>query len=178
MSFFDMGMFAGEYEPDAEVRIAKLVAKNIKDNYGYDYPWQYVWAQQRHETGGFDNPDSELAREHHNYAGIKVNDPENQIAVAGGTPEDNGTSYRHFNNDIDYAKYQANNLSAYAPYGLFAAKTPQEVAEALYRGGYYETNDEWPTPADAIGNYANSLTQLVKEAPFEIPNIEKALLRS
>jgi hypothetical protein len=95
------------------------IAEVISQKTGLPADW--VWAQMYHETGGFS---SDLAKEDHNYAGVKNEDG----------------SYRHFDSDEDFADYQARNLEAYREDGLFDAKNVDEFAAALKDGGYFSAN--------------------------------------
>lgn len=99
-------------------------------------PADWVWAQMYHETGGFD---SDLAKEDHNYGGIKNGDG----------------SYRHFDSDEEYADYAARNLEAYRSDGLFDATNIDEFAAALKHGGYFE---------DSLDNYTKGLKSALGNA--------------
>lgn len=111
------------------------VAQLISERTGIPADW--IWAQMAHETGNFN---SELAREDHNYGGIKETREGHQ-----GVGE---LGYRHFDSDEEYADYAAKNLNAYTENGIKEAKTIEEFAKALKDGGYYE---------DSLENYTNGL---------------------
>ncbi|WP_110953037.1 LPD38 domain-containing protein [Anaerosinus massiliensis] len=116
---------------DINGREGGSVATLIAERTGLPSDW--IWAQMNHETGGFG---SALAREDHNYAGIKATNP--RPGIDPKAPD--GGYYRHFDSDAEYANYAARNLEAYREDGLFDAKNIDEFAAALKRGGYFTDN--------------------------------------
>lgn len=109
-----------------------------------------VWAQLYHETGNFS---SRLAREDHNYGGVKVtNDSQPK---AGMSPE--GNYYRHFNSDDEFAEYHARNLGYYIREdGLGEATTAYQYAVCLQHGGYFTAE---------LGKYVGGLVNALKKIP-------------
>lgn len=136
---------------DISGRQGGRVAQLISERTGIPADW--IWAQMMHETGGFD---SVLAREHHNYGGIKATNGAKE--VEGGSPE--GGNYRHFDSDEEYADYAARNLLAYAEDGVLDARNMEEFVSALHRGGYFTDNDNEGnpiSPEEAEANYVNGM---------------------
>ena len=113
--------------PKAE--LAYRISQIMQERYGKSIPPEWIWAQLALESGHFS---SALAVEDHNYGGIKAY---NGAKIAGISPE--GDYYRHFDSDEEYAQFAASNYDAYAPDGIYNAKTVQEFAAALKHGGYF-----------------------------------------
>lgn len=97
-------------------------------------PAAFIYGQWAHETGNFTNRG---ATDLNNLAGIK-----NQ-SLSG---------YRSFGSINEFADYYANLLTnkRYSSAGVPSAKTPEEFAQALKRGGYYE---------DSVSNYTAGLNR-------------------
>jgi len=121
---------AGRPKAELAYRISQL----MQERYGRSIPPEWIWAQLALESGNFS---SRLAVEDHNYGGIKAS-PGSKIA--GISPE--GDYYRHFDSDEEYAQYAASNYNAYAPDGIYNAKTVEEFAAALKHGGYFGSSLE------------------------------------
>ena len=92
------------------------IATAIAQNTGL--PANFIWAQLSHESDG---GNSKLAREDHNYGGVKGNDGE----------------YLHFDNDQQFIDYMSNYYPKYREDGIYDAKTADQFAEALQHGGYF-----------------------------------------
>ena len=99
------------------------MARRIAQNTGL--PANLIYAQMYHESANFD---SKLAREDHNYGGVKGTDGE----------------YLHFDNDQEFVDYMSNYLPKYKEDGIYDAKNVDEYAAALQHGGYFTANlDEY-----------------------------------
>ncbi|WP_315443560.1 peptidoglycan DD-metalloendopeptidase family protein [uncultured Selenomonas sp.] len=118
--------------PKAE--LAYRISQIMQERYGKSISPEWIWAQLALESGHFS---SALAVEDHNYGGIKAY---NGAKIAGISPE--GDYYRHFDSDEEYAQFAASNYDAYAPDGIYNAKTVQEFAAALKHGGYFGSSLE------------------------------------
>nr|DAE98820.1 MAG TPA: Type I restriction enzyme Methylase [Caudoviricetes sp.] len=92
------------------------IATAIAQNTGL--PADFIWAQLSHESDG---GNSKLAREDHNYGGVKGNDGE----------------YLHFDNDQQFIDYMSDYYPKYREDGIYDAKTADQFAEALQHGGYF-----------------------------------------
>lgn len=92
------------------------IATAIAQNTGL--PANFIWAQLSHESDG---GNSKLAREDHNYGGVKGNDGE----------------YLHFDNDQQFIDYMSDYYPKYREDGIYDAKTADQFAEALQHGGYF-----------------------------------------
>lgn len=92
------------------------IATAIAQNTGL--PANFIWAQLSHESDG---GNSKLAREDHNYGGVKGNDGE----------------YLHFDNDQEFVNYMSNYYPKYREDGIYDAQTADQFAEALQHGGYF-----------------------------------------
>lgn len=92
------------------------IATAIAQNTGL--PANFIWAQLSHESDG---GNSKLAREDHNYGGVKGNDGE----------------YLHFDNDQQFIDYMSDYYPKYREDGIYDAKTADQFAEALQNGGYF-----------------------------------------
>ena len=92
------------------------IATAIAQNTGL--PANFIWAQLSHESDG---GNSKLAREDHNYGGVKGNDGE----------------YLHFDNDQQFIDYMSNYYPKYREDGIYDAQTADQFAEALQHGGYF-----------------------------------------
>lgn len=117
----------------ADLKGLKNIAKWVAKNAGVPDPdttAKLLFGQMYHETGG----SSPLSRNHHNYGGIKINNPNQKSA--GPAPD--GGEYRHFDSDAEYAEYALRNFKAYLGDGVGEAKNAREYAEAMKRGGYYQ----------------------------------------
>lgn len=92
-------------------------------------PANLIYSQWAHETNGFTSP---VFNRDNNAGGIRV----------PGT-----TEYRHFNSLEDFANSYAGTVTSprYTSQGILNAKTDQDFAGSLKRGGYYE---------DSYANYA------------------------
>ena len=99
------------------------IATAIAQNTGL--PANFIWAQLSHESDG---GNSKLAREDHNYGGVKGNDGE----------------YLHFDNDQEFVDYMSNYYPKYREDGIYDAQTADQFAEALQNGGYFTADlDEY-----------------------------------
>ncbi|QDR80243.1 glucosaminidase domain-containing protein [Sporomusa termitida] len=100
-------------------------------------PAELIYGQLYHESGGFN---SQLARENNNFGGLT------QVEFNGedNKQPDGSNYYMKFDNPEKFADYYANYLKKYAEDGILEAKTPEEYAAALKRGGYY---------TDSVENY-------------------------
>lgn len=92
------------------------IATAIAQNTGL--PANFIWAQLSHESDG---GNSKLAREDHNYGGVKGTDGE----------------YLHFDNDQQFIDYMSNYYPKYREDGIYDAQTADQFAEALQHGGYF-----------------------------------------
>ena len=92
------------------------IATAIAQNTGL--PANFIWAQLSHESDG---GNSKLAREDHNYGGVKGNDGE----------------YLHFDNDQQFIDYMSDYYPKYREDGIYDAQTADQFAEALQHGGYF-----------------------------------------
>lgn len=95
-----------------------------------------------------------------NYFGIKADKNWPGQKMAFNTPKDGKpvNYFRVYNSVTDSIKDHSNFLiknSRYKKNGVFAAKTPEEQANALQRAGYAEGND------GKGGGYANALIALI-----------------
>ncbi len=103
---------------------ARGAAKVVSERTGI--PADVIFGQWAHETGGFTNRG---ARDLNNLAGIK---------------NPGGFGYRTFSSINEFADYYAKLMTGKYQ-GALNARTPEEFALALKRGGYYE---------DSYANYA------------------------
>ena len=110
---------SGSVPDDRGGKMAQQIAANT------GLPANLIWAQLYHESGNFD---SQLAREDHNYAGVKGTDGE----------------YLHFDDDQGFIDYMSNYLPKYKEDGIYDAKNVDEYAAALKHGGYFTADlDEY-----------------------------------
>lgn len=100
-------------------------------------PAELIYGQLYHESGGFN---SQLARENNNFGGLT------QVEFNGedNKQPDGSNYYMKFDSPEKFADYYAKYLKKYAEDGILEAKTPEEYAAALKRGGYY---------TDSVENY-------------------------
>ncbi|MBS5519654.1 MAG: glucosaminidase domain-containing protein [Acidaminococcus intestini] len=108
-----------------------------------DVPIGIVQAQLSHESA---HGTSELARDYHNYGGIK-------------DWESEGDEYRNFGSDEDFADYYAKYLSKYDVRGV---RDPRTFVHILKEGGYFEDDEE--TYASSVEGIYNSLGE---DSPVE-----------
>lgn len=97
-----------------------------------------LFEQFQHETGGFTNRG---ATQLNNLAGIR---------------EAGGLAYRKFDSLDDFERYYVNLLRGkrYTSQGILNAKTEEDFASALKRGGYYE---------DSYRHYVNGMKRFAQE---------------
>lgn len=110
------------------------IATAIAQNTGL--PANFIWAQLSHESDG---GNSKLAREDHNYGGVKGNDGE----------------YLHFDNDQQFIDYMSNYYPKYREDGIYDAQTADQFAEALQHGGYFTAN---------LGEYEGGMHRYLEQA--------------
>ena len=110
------------------------IATAIAQNTGL--PANFIWAQLSHESDG---GNSKLAREDHNYGGVKGNDGE----------------YLHFDNDQEFVDYMSNYYPKYREYGIYDAQTADQFAEALQHGGYFTAD---------LGEYEGGMHRYLEQA--------------
>ena len=110
--------------------IATAIAQNTR------LPANFVWAQLSHESDG---GNSKLAREDHNYGGVKGNDGE----------------YLHFDNDQQFIDYMSKYYPKYREDGIYDAQTADQFAEALQHGGYFTAD---------LGEYEGGMHRYLEQA--------------
>ena len=110
------------------------IATAIAQNTGL--PTNFIWAQLSHESDG---GNSKLAREDHNYGGVKGNDGE----------------YLHFDNDQQFIDYMSNYYPKYREDGIYDAQTADQFAEALQHGGYFTAD---------LGEYEGGMHRYLEQA--------------
>ena len=110
------------------------IATAIAQNTGL--PANFIWAQLSHESDG---GNSKLAREDHNYGGVKSNDGE----------------YLHFDNDQQFIDYMSNYYPKYREDGIYDAQTADQFAEALQHGGYFTAD---------LGEYEGGMHRYLEQA--------------
>lgn len=110
------------------------IATAIAQNTGL--PANFIWAQLSHESDG---GNSKLAREDHNYGGVKGNDGE----------------YLHFDNDQQFIDYMSNYYPKYREDGIYDAQTADQFAEALQHGGYFTAD---------LGEYEGGMHRYLEQA--------------
>ena len=110
------------------------IATAIAQNTGL--PANFIWAQLSHESDG---GNSKLAREDHNYGGVKGNDGE----------------YLHFDNDQQFIDYMSNYYPKYRENGIYDAQTADQFAEALQNGGYFTAD---------LGEYEGGMHRYLEQA--------------
>lgn len=110
------------------------IATAIAQNTGL--PANFIWAQLSHESDG---GNSKLARENHNYGGVKGNDGE----------------YLHFDNDQQFIDYMSNYYPKYREDGIYDAQTADQFAEALQHGGYFTAD---------LGEYEGGMHRYLEQA--------------
>lgn len=110
------------------------IATAIAQNTGL--PANFIWAQLSHESDG---GNSKLAREDHNYGGVKGNDGE----------------YLHFDNDQQFVDYMSNYYPKYREDGIYDAQTADQFAEALQHGGYFTAD---------LGEYEGGMHRYLEQA--------------
>lgn len=110
------------------------IATAIAQNTGL--PANFIWAQLSHESDG---GNSKLAREDHNYGGVKGTDGE----------------YLHFDNDQQFIDYMSNYYPKYREDGIYDAQTADQFAEALQHGGYFTAN---------LGEYEGGMHRYLEQA--------------
>lgn len=121
---------AGFSDIASQARVAALKAGS---RLGIDP--RLIFEQWQHETGNFS---SRVAKDDNNLAGIR-----------------NGVGYRHFDSIDAFANYYAGLLQnkRYTSQGILQAKTEEDFAGALKRGGYYE---------DSYDNYVNGMKRFAR----------------
>ena len=123
------------------------IATAIAQNTGL--PANFIWAQLSHESDG---GNSKLAREDHNYGGVKGNDGE----------------YLHFDNDQQFIDYMSDYYPKYREDGIYDAKTADQFAEALQHGGYFTAGiDEYEGGMHRYLEQAGLSDSGTAGAPFE-----------
>lgn len=110
------------------------IATAIAQNTGL--PANYIWAQLSHESDG---GNSKLAREDHNYGGVKGTDGE----------------YLHFDNDQQFIDYMSDYYPKYREDGIYDAQTADQFAEALQHGGYFTAD---------LGEYEGGMHRYLEQA--------------
>lgn len=110
------------------------IATAIAQNTGL--PANFIWAQLSHESDG---GNSKLAREDHNYGGVKGTDGE----------------YLHFDNDQEFVNYMSNYYPKYREDGIYDAQTADQFAEALQHGGYFTAD---------LGEYEGGMHRYLEQA--------------
>ena len=110
------------------------IATAIAQNTGL--PANFIWAQLSHESDG---GNSKLAREDHNYGGVKGNDGE----------------YLHFDNDQQFIDYMSKYYPKYRDDGIYDAQTADQFAEALQHGGYFTAD---------LGEYEGGMHRYLEQA--------------
>lgn len=110
------------------------IATAIAQNTGL--PANFIWAQLSHESDG---GNSKLAREDHNYGGVKGTDGE----------------YLHFDNDQQFIDYMSNYYPKYREDGIYDAQTADQFAEALQNGGYFTAD---------LGEYEGGMHRYLEQA--------------
>lgn len=110
------------------------IATAIAQNTGL--PANFIWAQLSHESDG---GNSKLAREDHNYGGVKGTDGE----------------YLHFDNDQQFIDYMSNYYPKYREDGIYDAQTADKFAEALQHGGYFTAD---------LGEYEGGMHRYLEQA--------------
>lgn len=110
------------------------IATAIAQNTGL--PANFIWAQLSHESDG---GNSKLAREDHNYGGVKGNDGE----------------YLHFDNDQEFINYMSDYYPKYREDGIYDAQTADQFAEALQHGGYFTAD---------LGEYEGGMHRYLEQA--------------
>lgn len=110
------------------------IATAIAQNTGL--PANFIWAQLSHESNG---GNSKLAREDHNYGGVKGTDGE----------------YLHFDNDQQFIDYMSNYYPKYREDGIYDAQTADQFAEALQHGGYFTAD---------LGEYEGGMHRYLEQA--------------
>lgn len=110
------------------------IATAIAQNTGL--PANFIWAQLSHESDG---GNSKLAREDHNYGGVKGNDGE----------------YLHFDNDQQFINYMSDYYPKYREDGIYDAQTADRFAEALQHGGYFTAD---------LGEYEGGMHRYLEQA--------------
>lgn len=110
------------------------IATAIAQNTGL--PANFIWAQLSHESDG---GNSKLAREDHNYGGVKGNDGE----------------YLHFDNDQQFIDYMSDYYPKYRENGIYDAQTADQFAEALQNGGYFTAD---------LGEYEGGMHRYLEQA--------------
>ena len=110
------------------------IATAIAQNTGL--PANFIWAQLSHESDG---GNSKLAREDHNYGGVKGTDGE----------------YLHFDNDQQFVGYMSNYYPKYREDGIYDAQTADQFAEALQHGGYFTAD---------LGEYEGGMHRYLEQA--------------
>lgn len=110
------------------------IATAIAQNTGL--PANFIWAQLSHESDG---GNSKLAREDHNYGGVKGTDGE----------------YLHFDNDQQFIDYMSHYYPKYREDGIYDAQTADQFAEALQHGGYFTAD---------LGEYEGGMHRYLEQA--------------
>lgn len=110
------------------------IATAIAQNTGL--PANFIWAQLSHESDG---GNSKLAREDHNYGGVKGTDGE----------------YLHFDNDQQFIDHMSNYYPKYREDGIYDAQTADQFAEALQHGGYFTAD---------LGEYEGGMHRYLEQA--------------
>ena len=110
------------------------IATAIAQNTGL--PANFIWAQLSHESDG---GNSKLAREDHNYGGVKGTDGE----------------YLHFDNDQQFIDYMSDYYPKYRENGIYDAQTADQFAEALQNGGYFTAD---------LGEYEGGMHRYLEQA--------------
>lgn len=116
-----------------KVHNQKMMALAQKVSKETGLPAQWIYGQWYHESGGFS---SQLSRENFNFSGLTQSTPND-------SPQPDGNMYYiKFNSPEEFAEYFTKYIKLYAADGIFNARTVEEYAHALKRGGYYGDSEE------------------------------------
>ena len=127
------------------------LAQRVSDKTGIPADW--VWAQWAHETQGFS---SRLTKENNNFGGVTQAEPNGEE----NKQPDGNMYYKSFASPEDYADYFANYIQLYKKNGVMDAKTMEEYAYALKKGGYY---------GDSYENYISGMKGILNsEGSFSV----------
>ena len=115
------------------------LAQRVSDKTGL--PTNWIYAQWAHETDDFT---STLTLENNNFGGVCQVEPNGEE----NKQPDGDLYYMHFNTPDEYADYFANYIKKFKEDGVMDAKTLEEYAYALKKGGYY---------GDSYENYSEGM---------------------
>lgn len=123
--------------------MAQSISQRLQEKYGENLRADLIYGQLGHESGNFS---SELASQHHNYAGLT------QVEANDLPQPDGGNYYMKFASDDDFVSYMADYLYKYKENGLFNAKDARSYAAALKDGGYF---------GDDLDNYVAGMQRFI-----------------